>query len=148
MKIAFTVNGVPREVECEPFDPASRLLAQALGQEGVKTSCGIGRCGACMVLLDGKQANSCLLPAARLDGRDVVTAEGLGSRADKVVAALERHGAVQCGYCAPGLLISLVAAWESGEAMSAQEAEDMLTGNLCRCTGYGGIRKAIGQLFP
>lgn len=146
MKITFTLNGRHQTAEAEPFQAASRLLADALGQEGVKTACGIGRCGGCMILLDGKQANACLLPAAKLDGHRVVTAQGLGSRADRVIAALERHGAIQCGYCAPGLLVSLVASLESGTDLSAEEVEDMLTGNLCRCTGYAGIRAAIRDL--
>jgi len=146
MKITFTLNGIPQAIEVEPFLPASHLLALQLGQQSVKTSCGIGRCGGCMVLLDGVLANGCLLPAAKLQGRDVVTAQGLGARADRVVAALERHGAVQCGYCAPGLLVSLVGALESGDSLSGPEVEEMLTGNLCRCTGYAGIRAAIREL--
>lgn len=145
MMISFTLNGEPKTLDVDPFRRAARLLAE-LGQEAVKTSCGIGRCGTCMILLDGKAVNACLLPAAKLDGAGIVTAEGLGSRADAIVAAMRKHGAIQCGYCAPGLLVSLVAAFEQGTMLEEADVEALLTGNLCRCSGYGGLRKAVRAL--
>lgn len=142
MKISFVLNGERRTLEVDPFDRASRILAEDCGLESVKTSCGVGRCGACTILVDGEAANACLLVAARMDGAELVTADGLGARADALVEALKEEGAIQCGYCAPGLLVSLVALQERGEAVDREELETVLAGNLCRCSGYAGLRKA------
>jgi aerobic-type carbon monoxide dehydrogenase small subunit (CoxS/CutS family) len=143
MIVSFVLNGERRTLEADPFDRASRILAEVCGLESVKTSCGIGRCGACTILVDGEAANACLLVAARMDGADIVTADGLGARADALVAALQAEGAIQCGYCAPGLLVSLVALQARGEAPDRQELETVLAGNLCRCSGYAGLRRAV-----
>tara|TARA_R110002126_G_scaffold291800_1_gene458992 strand:+ start:71310 stop:71765 length:456 start_codon:yes stop_codon:yes gene_type:complete len=146
MRISFTLNGEPQDRVVNPFDKATSILAEQCGQESVKTSCAIGRCGACTILVDGKSANACLLIAAKMDGTDVVTAEGLGRRADAIIDRLRENGAIQCGYCAPGLLVSLVTLLERapvGEKLERQELETVLAGNLCRCSGYTGLRKAI-----
>jgi aerobic carbon-monoxide dehydrogenase small subunit len=147
MLIAFTLNGEPRQIEVDPFERASRVLASRLAVQSVKTPCGIGRCGACITLIDGQAVNACLVLAAQLDGANVATVEGLGTRANTVVAALERHGAIQCGYCAPGLLVSLVAAMEQKRPLGKDDIETLLAGNLCRCTGYVGIRRAASELL-
>lgn len=146
MILSFVLNGERRTLEADPFERASRILAEVCGLESVKTSCGIGRCGACTILVDGEAANACLLVAARMDGADIVTADGLGARADALVRSLKGEGAIQCGYCAPGLLVSLVAFQERGDAPDRQELETVLAGNLCRCSGYAGLRKAVLDL--
>ncbi len=147
MKVRFTLNGEPVELEAEPFTRLAPILADELGIASVRTPCGIGRCGACMVLLDGRPVNACLLVAGKVDGADVLTAEGVADAASPVIDALGRHGAVQCGYCAPGLLVSLAAAHRGTGNMKAEEVEGLLTGNLCRCSGYAGLRKAIAEVF-
>tara|TARA_R110000751_G_scaffold307889_2_gene433682 strand:+ start:9267 stop:9716 length:450 start_codon:yes stop_codon:yes gene_type:complete len=149
MRISFTLNGKRQNQQVNPVDKATKILAEQCGLESVKTSCAIGRCGACTILVAGKAANACLLIAAKMDGTDVVTAEGLGARADAIIDRLRENGAIQCGYCAPGLLISLVALLErapDGDKLERQELETVLAGNLCRCSGYTALRKAIMAL--
>ena len=147
MRIAFTLNGAAVAFEADPYERASQVLGARFGLESVKLSCGVGRCGACGVLVDGEPVNACLLLAAKLEGRELVTAEGLGARADAAIAALERHGAVQCGYCAPGLLVSLVAAIERRAPLSDEEIEAWFAGHLCRCSGYVGLKRAARELL-
>lgn len=146
MKFTMTLNGAPAEFEGSALDRLIDHLPDA-GLTGPRKSCGIGRCGACMVLLDGMPVNACLLPLGRVMGRAVTTAEGLDRRADAVIARLAEHGAVQCGYCTPGMLVGLVAALEDPAHPDAEEVEQRLTGNLCRCSGYAGLRQAIAELF-
>lgn len=149
MKISFRLNGEPQNRQVNPVDKATKILAEQCGLESVKTSCGVGRCGACTILVDGKSANACLLIAAKMDCTDVVTAEGLGRRADAIIDRLGENGAIQCGYCAPGLLVSLVALLErapAGEKLERRELETVLAGNLCRCSGYAGLRNALMAL--
>ncbi|WP_170122086.1 (2Fe-2S)-binding protein [Breoghania corrubedonensis] len=100
-----------------------------------------------MVLVDGKAVNACLLIAGKVEGAEIFTAEGLEAVAAPLIAALEAHGAIQCGYCAPGLLVSLAASLLAGDRVRAEDVEATLTGNLCRCTGYAGIRAAIADVF-
>lgn len=145
--ISFTLNDKPVSIVAEPFDRLAPILAERFGLTSVRTSCGIGRCGACMVLMDGKAVNACLLIAGKVEGAEIVTAEGLAEVAAPIITALERRGAIQCGYCAPGLLVSLAAAYCAAEPLSAGEVETLLQGNLCRCTGYAGIKAAIGDVF-
>ncbi|WP_321336366.1 2Fe-2S iron-sulfur cluster-binding protein [Breoghania sp.] len=147
MKLHFTLNGEPVELEAEPFTRLAPILADELGVASVRTPCGIGRCGACMVLVDGRPMNACLLVAGKVEGAEILTAEGVADAAKPVIDALERYGAVQCGYCAPGLLVSLAAAHKGTGDMKAEDVEALLTGNLCRCSGYAGLRKAIADVF-
>lgn len=146
MKFTFTLNGARAEFVGDPFDRLIDHLPD-VGLTGPRKSCGVGRCGACMVLLDGAPVNACLLPLARVCGREVITAEGLGNRADAVIDRLVEHGAVQCGYCTPGMTIGLVAALEDPSLPVAAEVEKRLTGNLCRCSGYAALRMVIADLF-
>lgn len=146
MKHALTLNGTAVEIEAEPFDRLIDHLADH-GLTGPRKSCGIGRCGACMVLLDGQPANACLLPMARVAGRRIVTAEGLDATAETVIDSLARHGAVQCGYCTPGMLVGLTAGLADPERPGASEMRARMTGNLCRCTGYAGLNRVIDELF-
>lgn len=139
------LNGAPHPLPDDPQTRLVRILADA-GLADAREGCGIGRCGSCIVLLDGVPVNGCLVMAGQLAGRAVTTAAGLGARADGVRSALAQAGAVQCGYCTAGVLVSLVAALERGSGPT--EPERALIGNICRCTGYAGLREAIAALFP
>lgn len=147
MKVTFGVNG---ETTTRDVDPSRRLLSllnEELGVVSARESCGIGRCGACVVLLDGRPVNACLVLAGKLDGTTVTTVEGLGPPAANVQRALAEAGAVQCGYCAPGLVVTL--SWLVAEGLvdrDAGEIEALLSGQICRCTGYGGLRRALALL--
>jgi carbon-monoxide dehydrogenase small subunit len=122
-----------------------RLLREKLGLTGAKEGCGIGECGACTVLLDGMPVNSCLVLAPKVEGREVRTVEGLGSR--ESLHPLQRsfieHGAVQCGFCTPGMLMSSRALIDKNPNPTREEIKDAISGHLCRCTGYNQIIEAI-----
>ena len=145
MNIRFAVNG--REVSIET-DAETRLLdvlREDLHLTGTKEGCGEGECGACTVLLDGLPVNSCLIPAPQVEGRDVLTIEGLadGHRLHPVQAAFVEQGAVQCGFCTPGFVLSAYALLRSNSSPTDEEILTALEGNLCRCTGYGKIVSAV-----
>jgi xanthine dehydrogenase small subunit len=145
VKISFTVNGVPREVDAAPLRRLLDILREDLGLTGTKEGCGEGECGACAVLLDGALANSCLVPAAQLPGRSVVTIEALGSAAapDPVQQAFLDEGAVQCGFCIPGMVLATHALLERDPAPDEATIRAGLSGNICRCTGYERIVRAV-----
>ncbi|ATI42031.1 hypothetical protein CBW24_08445 [Pacificitalea manganoxidans] len=145
MNITVTLNGLKTRLSGAALDRLVDHLPQK-GLTGARRSCGVGRCGACMVLLEDVPVNACLLPLARLDGARITTAEGLGPRADAIIARLATRGAVQCGYCTPGMTVSLVAALEDPERGDAEAVTKRLTGNLCRCSGYAALRDAIHDL--
>jgi carbon-monoxide dehydrogenase small subunit len=145
MKIHFALNG--REVSIET-DAETRLLdvlREDLHLAGTKEGCGEGECGACTVLLDGLPVNSCLIPAPQVDGRDVLTIEGLaeGNHLHPLQAAFVEQGAVQCGFCTPGFVLSAYALLRSNSSPTDEEIITALEGNLCRCTGYGKIVSAV-----
>ncbi|UKS26551.1 (2Fe-2S)-binding protein [Paenibacillus sp. HWE-109] len=129
--------------------PASKRMSDILRDDllltGTKVSCEIGRCGACMVLLDGKPVNSCLLMAYQAAGREVTTIEGISAGEDlhPVQQAMLEEGGLQCGYCTAGMVVTLTALWEINPAPTRAEAEQALCGNICRCTGYEGIFRAV-----
>lgn len=132
--------------------PPSRRLLDILREDlqltGTKVSCEMGRCGACMVLLDGKPANSCLLMAYQCEGRDIVTIEGLaGPGSDPVQRAFLEEGAFQCGYCTSGMIMSVKGLLAANSCPSRAEIEEGLSGNLCRCTGYGSIVRAVEKII-
>ncbi|MEJ2716017.1 MAG: (2Fe-2S)-binding protein [Deltaproteobacteria bacterium] len=138
VKIAFRVNGKPMELEVRPWQSALDALRDELGLTGAKEGCGIGECGACTIIVDGNAVNSCLMLAPQLDGRSVETIEGLGS-GDSLHALQEAflaHGAVQCGFCTPGVLLSAKALLDRNPRPDRDEIVEALSGNLCRCTGY------------
>lgn len=142
----FTVNGRVVEIEVPATRRLLDILRVDLGLTGSKPGCEIGRCGACTVWLDGVPVNACLVLAMRLDGRDVTTVEHLDAD-DFVAQALAEEGGLQCGYCTPGLLMTLRWLCAADPRPTVAEAEELLSGHLCRCTGYGGIKRAVARLF-
>ena len=144
--VRFTLNGEKREVRV----PADRLLADMLrdecGATGTKVGCGIGVCGACSVIVDGALVSACLYPALYVDGASVTTVEGLAA-ADGTLSPLQdafiREGGFQCGICTPGQLIAATALLAERPRPSDAELSEWMMGNICRCTGYEGIRRAI-----
>jgi aerobic carbon-monoxide dehydrogenase small subunit len=146
MKIEFTVNGSPVSVQVPASVTLLSVLRDQLGLTGTKEGCGIGECGACSVLLDGRLVNSCLVLAPQAGGRQVVTVEGLsagdGKPSDLQQAFID-YGAVQCGYCIPGMLLAGEALLASNPRPNRLEIREAIAGNLCRCTGYQQIVDAI-----
>jgi aerobic-type carbon monoxide dehydrogenase small subunit (CoxS/CutS family) len=141
----LTVNGVAYELELDPRQTLLYAVRDGLGLTGAKEGCDDSECGACMMLLDGRPVNSCSYLAAQADGREVTTVEGLAdgeSLAPLQRAFLERGG-VQCGFCTPGMLISATALLEATPRPTEEDVRIALSGNLCRCTGYDGIVKAV-----
>jgi len=145
--LTMTLNGQKVTVEIEPSELLAYVLRDRLGMTGTKIGCDEGECGACTVILDGQAVNSCLLPAMKADGCEVVTVEGLaqGGELDPLQRAFIDRGAVQCGYCTPGLLMSVRALLDENPHPSEQEIKDAIAGNLCRCTGYFQIVEAIKE---
>jgi carbon-monoxide dehydrogenase small subunit len=143
--ISLSINGRWQDVDGEPSTSLLDLLRERLGLMATKPGCDIGRCGACMVLLDGEPANACLLPLYRLAGRSVVTAEGLAALPEgrAVRAALTQEVAFQCGYCAPGMSIAATALLLRDAAPDEAAVREALSGNLCRCSGYLAIVRAV-----
>src|SRR4030066_235077 len=148
MDIKFTLSGRLIEVEVPPQWTFLRLLREKLGLTGTKEGCGIGECGACTLLLDGMPVYSCLLLAPKVEGREVQTIEGLGSRESlhPLQQSFIDHGAVQCGFCTPGILMSSKALLEKNPHPTREEVKEVISGHLCRCTGYQQIIEAIEAL--
>ena len=146
MIIEFTCNGEMRKVDVPADMRAIDLFRDVLGLTGVKEGCGRGECGACTILLDGKPVNSCLLYAPKLNGRRVQTIEGITEKDGKLSSIQEAFiegGAVQCGFCTPGMILSSKALLEKNSKPGEKEIEEALSGNICRCTGYTKIIKAV-----
>jgi len=148
MTITLTINGTRRTVDIDPGEKLLDLLRRE-GVMGVKVGCGSGDCGACAVLVDGRAVNSCLLYAAKADGAEVVTIEGLerDGALHPVQEAFLDEGGIQCGYCTPGMVISAVDLLSRNPDPTEDEIRQGLSGNLCRCTGYTkqiqAVRKAV-----
>lgn len=143
-KLSCIVNGSGREIETAPSARLLSILRDDLALTGAKRSCEIGRCGACMVLMDGKPVNACLTMAYQCSGKSVTTIEGLSMNGnDPIQQAFLEEGGFQCGYCTPGMIISVKALLESSPDPSDDEIAEALSGNICRCTGYGGIWRAV-----
>jgi carbon-monoxide dehydrogenase small subunit len=145
--IAFTLNGVKRELNVPAGMSALEMLRDKLGLTGTKYGCGEGECGACTILVDGRSMNSCLLFAADCDGRDLVTIEGVATtpRGERLRDAFVANGAVQCGFCTPGLMVQAASLIERHPVASEAEIRRGIEGNLCRCTGYRKIIDAIAS---
>jgi carbon-monoxide dehydrogenase small subunit len=145
MKISVTVNGEPREAEIWPGESLLYALRERLGRPGSKNACEQGECGSCSVLMDGTLVCSCLVLAAQADGHELVTVEGVGGegRLHAVQEAFAETGAVQCGFCTPGLIVATVDLLARNGDPSDDEIREALSGNLCRCTGYAKIFDAV-----
>ena len=145
MKISLTVNGEPAETEIWPGESLLYALRERLGLPGSKNACEQGECGSCSVLLDGSLVCACLVLAAQADGHNVVTVEGVAENGElhRVQEAFAETGAVQCGFCTPGLVVATVDLLERAPDPSDDEIREALSGNLCRCTGYAKIFDAV-----
>jgi carbon-monoxide dehydrogenase small subunit len=145
MRISATINGEPSEFLCAPHQSLLECLRDVLGLTGSKEGCNDGNCGACSVLLDGRLVNACLVLGVEIEGREVTTVEGLaGWRGlHPLQQAFVEQDAVQCGYCTPGMLIAAKALLDRDPDPSETEIRTWLAGNLCRCTGYDKIVRAV-----
>lgn len=143
--ITLIVNGHKRQVALPPNITLLRVLREYLGQMDVKNGCEKGDCGACTVLLDGKAVNSCLVLAWQADGCEITTTSGLGNAAHPhpIQTAFADEGAAQCGYCTPGMVMSAKALLDENPHPTEQDIRLAISGNLCRCTGYTQIIRAI-----
>lgn len=148
MRIGFLLNGEQTEMDVEDHWTLLHLLREELGLTGTKEGCGSGECGACTVLVEGKAVNSCLFLAADVDGKQVVTIEGLAAP-DGTLHPLQRafieNGAIQCGFCTPGMILSAKALLDENPNPTEEEIRHALAGNLCRCTGYLQIFRAVAD---
>ena len=145
MKLAITINGELREADVWGGDSLLTALRDAFGLPGSKNACEQGECGSCSVLLDGELVCSCLVLAAQADGHEVTTVEGLaqGEELHRVQRAFVDAGAVQCGFCTPGLVVATADLLGRTPSPSDDEIREALSGNLCRCTGYAKIFEAV-----
>jgi aerobic-type carbon monoxide dehydrogenase small subunit (CoxS/CutS family) len=141
----LTVNGVAYPVEVEPGASLLQTLRDVVGLTGSKEGCDDSECGACMMLLDGKPVNACSYLALQAEGCEITTVEGLADGDDlhPLQSAFLEHGGVQCGFCTPGMLISAKALLDRNPSPDEDEIRLALSGNLCRCTGYSGIVRAV-----
>ena len=145
MKISLEVNGEQRETEVWPGESLLYALRERLGLPGSKNACEQGECGSCSVLLDGELVCACLVLSAQADGHEVTTVEGLheGDELHRVQRAFVEAGAVQCGFCTPGLVVATVDLLAQLPSPTDDEIREALSGNLCRCTGYAKIFEAV-----
>ncbi len=143
--ISFTLNGEIIEVYADPAISLLHLLRNELGLTGTKEGCGEGECGACTVLLDGRAVNSCLVPAGKVQRRSVLTIEGLarGNQYHPLQEAFVEKGAVQCGFCTPGMIMSAYSLLQEKPEPTGHEIKTAISGNLCRCSGYKQIEEAV-----
>jgi carbon-monoxide dehydrogenase small subunit len=143
--LTIKLNGEEVTLQVKPSAMLVEVLRDQLELTGTKVACGEGECGACTVLLDGKPVNSCLVPALKAQGREVMTVEGLASLGElqPLQKAFVEHGAVQCGYCTPGMLMSAKALLDHNPNPTEEEIRLAISGNLCRCTGYAKIVEAV-----
>ena len=145
-EINITVNGVPYSLEVEPRKTLLELLREELNLTGTKEGCGLGECGTCTVLLDEKPIKSCITLALQANGREVTTIEGMENpdgTLHPIQQAFIDHGAIQCGFCTPGMALSAKALLGENSTPTESEVRQAIAGNLCRCTGYQKIVEAI-----
>lgn len=145
MLIRFTLNGKKTQVDCASDRRVVDILREDFGLTGTKEGCGSGECGACTILVDDQNRLSCLMLAAQLEGRTITTIEGLAgeSRPHPIQEAFAKHGAVQCGYCTPGMVLAASALLRRNPDPTREQIREALSGNLCRCTGYQKIVDAV-----
>jgi carbon-monoxide dehydrogenase small subunit len=143
--ITLMVNGEKQRILVEPQRTLLEVIRDDLGLTGTKEGCGRGQCGACTVLLDGKAAVACLILAVDVQGREVTTIEGLsqGEALHPIQRAFVDHGAIQCGFCTPGMIMSAKALLDRNPSPQEEDIKSAIEGNFCRCTGYVKISKAI-----
>jgi carbon-monoxide dehydrogenase small subunit len=143
-EITLKLNGETRRLDVEPSDILLDVLRESLGVKSPKIGCERGDCGACTVLLDGKTVRTCLILAIEVDGHEITTLEGLSRDGlTPLQQAMLEHGSFQCGFCAPGMVLSATELLEKKTHPSEHEAKEAIAGNLCRCTGYKPIIEAI-----
>jgi carbon-monoxide dehydrogenase small subunit len=144
-RVAITVNGVAYDADVEPRELLVYFLRETLGLTGTNVGCDTTTCGSCTVLLDGKSVKSCTVLAVQADGRDVTTIEGLAAdgQLHPLQRAFHEEHALQCGYCTPGMIMAALGLLKENEELTEEEIRLGLEGNLCRCTGYHNIVKAI-----
>jgi carbon-monoxide dehydrogenase small subunit len=145
-ELTFTLNGEAMNAEVDPQWTLLYLLREVLELTGTKEGCGYGECGACTVIIDGQAVNSCLYPVMEAEGKTITTIEGLASRDGQLhplQTAFINEGAVQCGFCSPGMIMSAKALLDTNDKPTEEEIKDAVAGNLCRCTGYVKIIDAI-----
>lgn len=142
MEVKFQLNGKPAVADIEP-DCMLLDLLRDMGCYSVKRGCDTTNCGLCTVLVDGKPSLSCAMPAARAEGKEIVTLEGLQEEAEDFGSFLAKEGAEQCGYCSPGFIMNVIAMMRELKDPSIEEIKEYLAGNLCRCSGYEGQMRAI-----
>lgn len=146
--IQLRVNGELHEVMVAPWKTLLQVIRGDIGLTGAKEACGTGECGACTVLVNGKPVNSCLVLAVEAQGKDILTIEGLapGDKLHPLQDAFIKHGAIQCGFCTPGMLLSAKALLDDNPQPTEEEIREAISGNLCRCTGYNKIVEAIFEV--
>ena len=147
VEIEFAINGKKRSLSVKPNDLLINIIRNDLFLTGSKYGCGIGECGACTVLLNGEPVLSCLTLAATVDGKEIITIEGLAKENElhPIQKAFLKNGAVQCGFCTPGMILTATALLRENPNATEDEIRDYMRGNLCRCTGYIQIVKAIKE---
>ncbi len=153
-EVYFRVNGRQRTVQVKPKDTLLDVIREDLGLTGAKEGCGKGECGACTVIMDGDAVPSCLVAAAGVDGKDIVTIEGLETdgKLHPLQEAFVKYHSSQCGFCSPGMILTAKAFLDKDPNPSEEEIRDVMMSNLCRCTGYEKIIEAImavvnGEVF-
>ena len=144
-KIKLTVNGASYELTVKPWATLLEVLREDLGLTGAKEGCGLGECGACTVIMEGKTVNSCLVLAAEADDKNITTIEGLanGDELHPIQKAFDEQGGLQCGFCTPGMIISIKTLLDENPNPTEVEIRKAIAGNFCRCTGYTKIFESI-----
>jgi carbon-monoxide dehydrogenase small subunit len=147
VNIRLNINGIEYNIDTDPGRRLLDVLREELGLTGTKEGCGEGECGACTVIIDGQAVNSCLVMAGQAEGKEILTVEGLekDGELDTLQKAFINNGAVQCGFCTPGMLMSSKALLMNNPQPSEEEIRIAIAGNLCRCTGYTKIVAAIKE---
>lgn len=145
VNISFFINGKSVSMEVAPHESALQAIRDRLKLKGAKEGCGIGECGACTILVDGAAVNACLMLAPQMDGRSILTIEGVAEddRLSSLQKTFVERGAIQCGFCSPGALLSAKALLDRNPNPTREEIIGALSGNLCRCTGYEYIIDAV-----
>ena len=149
-QIEIKVNDVMHEVDVQPWDTLLDVIRDKLGLTGTKEGCGLGECGACTVIMNGKTVNSCLVLAVEADGKQITTIEGLaeGNKLHPIQQAFIDLGGLQCGFCTPGMIISAKAMLDENQNPTEEEIRRGISGNFCRCTGYTKIIQSIQAAVP